>query len=61
MTTNINNVNDAKFQAMDIKFIVKMEPDKLIIETSSQKDEIQYVGEILATPLIDFEAIEEML
>jgi hypothetical protein len=62
MMTNINNVNnDAKFQAMDLKFIVKMEPDKLIIETSSKKDELQYVGEIPATPLIDFEDIKEML
>jgi hypothetical protein len=61
MMTNINNVNDAKFQAMDLNFIVKVEPDKLIIETSSQKDEIQYVGEIPANPFIDFEDIEEML
>lgn len=61
MTTNINNLNDAKFQAMDLNFIVKMEPDKLIIETSSSKDDIQYVGEIPANPLIDFEDIKELL
>jgi flagellar basal body rod protein FlgB len=61
MTTNINDVNDPKFQAMDINFIVQMEPDKLIIETSSQKDELQYVGEIPANPFIDFEDIKELL
>ena len=61
MTTKINKVNDAKFQATDLNFIVKMEPDKLIIETFSTNDEVQYVGEILANPLIDLEAIEEML
>jgi hypothetical protein len=61
MTTNINYVNDAKFQVMDLNFIVKMEPDKLIIETSSSKDEIQYVGEIPANPFIDFEDIKELL
>jgi hypothetical protein len=61
MMTNIDNVNDAKFQAMDLKFIVKMQPDKLIVETSSPKDEVQYVGEMPASPLVDLEYIKELL
>jgi hypothetical protein len=31
-----------------------MEPGKLIVKTSSPKDEVQYIGEIPATPYIDF-------
>ena len=61
MITNIDNVNDAKFQAMDLTFTTRTEPDKLIIEASASRDKFQYVGEIPATPLIDFEDIRELL
>lgn len=61
MITNIDNVNDAKFQALDLTFAIRMETDKLIIEASASKDEFQYIGEIPATPLIDFKDIKELL
>jgi hypothetical protein len=46
----MSNENDAKFQIMELKFVIQMEPDKLIIKGSDLKDELEYVGELPKRP-----------